>query len=337
MEIMGRIGTQNASLLDVDARTTMSWSAVIGGWLVATAITSLMYVAGFALGFAAFDPYNAAATAKGIGVATVVWLVLSRAVSLFLGGMFASWFDGKADQTVGALHGITVWGLSVTTSGLLLAFGLTQVVQGGAAIVRGGVAAGGAATLDTGARSSTGGPLDDAIAGLQAQLTQRVAQTGTRKPAAPGAQAPDGQTTTSAANTASASTSGIPVGDQANSADIRRAADQVNRQGMAAVAGALIKGNVDNAKTLLAANTSMSQSEIDQTLQGISAQVDKYKAEIQAAADKSARYISMMMWIIFFSHLLALIAAAIGGWLGAGQIDRVHNSRHYETTSAESL
>jgi hypothetical protein len=197
--------------------------------------------------------------------------------------------------------------------------------------------AAGAATLDTAARSSTGGPLDDAIAGLQAQLTQRVAQTSARKPAAPGAQASDGQTTTSAANTASGSTSGPPVGDQANSADTRRAADQVNRQGMAAVAGALIKGNVDNAKTLLAANTSMSQSEIEQTLQGISAQIDKYKAEIQAAADKSARYISMMMWTIFFSHLLALIAAAIGGWLGAGQINRVHNSRRYQTTPAESL
>jgi site-specific recombinase len=82
----------------------MSWSAIIGGWLVATGIASLMYVAGLALGFAAFDPYDAAATAKGIGIATAVWVVLSWTVSLFLGGMFASWFDGNRDQTVVLRH-----------------------------------------------------------------------------------------------------------------------------------------------------------------------------------------------------------------------------------------
>ena len=54
--------------------------------------------------------------------------ILTWAVSLILGGMFASWFDGKADQTAGALHGITVWALSVAASALLFALGLTHVV-----------------------------------------------------------------------------------------------------------------------------------------------------------------------------------------------------------------
>jgi len=53
-------------------------------------------------------------------------------VSLLLGGMFASWFDGRNDPTMGALHGVTVWGLSITASGLLLALGLTQAAQGAA-------------------------------------------------------------------------------------------------------------------------------------------------------------------------------------------------------------
>ncbi len=99
---------------------------------------------------------------------------------------------------------------------------------------------------------------------------------------------------------------------------------------MAAVAAALINGNPDNAKALLAANTSMSQAEIDQTLQGLSAQVDKYKADIQAAADTAARYAASAMWIVFLSSLIALVAAAVGGWLGAGHIHRVHHLRRYE-------
>src|SRR5450432_2193402 len=132
---MEHIHTPTTSVLD--ASVTMRWSAIVGGWLVATGIASLMYVAGLAIGFSAFDPYNAAATAKGIGIGTVAWMVLTWAVSLLLGGMFASWFVGRQDQTVGALHGITVWGLSVAASGLLLAVGLTQFVPGGAAIIKG--------------------------------------------------------------------------------------------------------------------------------------------------------------------------------------------------------
>jgi hypothetical protein len=302
----------------------MRWSAIIGGWLVATGIASLMYVAGLALGFAAFDPYNAEATAKGLGMGTAVWMVLTWAVSLFLGGMFASWFDGRSDQTMGTLHGVTVWGLSVAASGLLLAVGLTQVVQGGAAIVQGGATTGAAAAgmavpQMTPRGSATGGPTDEAITGLQAQLTQRVAQT-TARSASP-AMAPSGSATQPSTQ---------PSGPS-NPADVRRATDQLDRQSMAAVAGALIKGNTENAKALLAANTSMSQAEIDQTVQSVSAQVEKYKADVKAAADAAARYTAAAMWVIFFSSLIALLAAGIGGWMGAGHIHRVHHLRRYET------
>src|SRR6202165_2407960 len=166
--------TTTVTDVGVHGHPTMRWGAIFGGWIVATGIASLMYVAGLALGFTAFDPYNADATAKGIGMGTAVWMVLTWAVSLFLGGMFASWFNGRSDQTVGTLHGVTVWGLSVAASGLLLAVGLTQVVQGGAAIVRGGATAGaaaaGMAAPQMTARGPASGSTDDAIIGLQAQL-----------------------------------------------------------------------------------------------------------------------------------------------------------------------
>lgn len=331
----------STSYVDVHAYATMRWSAIIAGWIVATGIASLMYVFGLALGFTAFDPYNADATTKGIGMGTAVWMVLTWAVSLFLGGMFASWFDGRSDQTVGTLHGVTVWGLSVAASGLLLAVGLTQVVQGGAAIVRGGATAGaaaaGMAAPQMTARGPASGPTDDAIIGLQAQLTQRVAQTSARSastamPGAAGAgvQAPTPSGTAGAPG-------GTPAGGQINPAEVRRATDQLDRQSMAAVASALLKGQTETAKALLAANTSMSQAEIEQTLQSLSAQVEKYKADVKAAADAATRYSAAAMWIIFFSSLIALVTAAIGGWMGAGHIHRVHHLRRYETATSRPL
>jgi hypothetical protein len=328
------------TVVDVEP-VTMRWGAIIAGWLVATAIASLMYVAGLAIGFSAFDPYNSTVTAKGIGMGTIAWVVLTWAVSLLLGGMFASWLVARQDQTVGALHGVTVWGLAVVASGLLFAMGLTQIAQGGAALVKGGAAVGtaaiGAGAVAAGTQqpgpSAQSGPMGDAVTGLQAQLTQRVAQTSARN--APGATMVVPAPGSPAAQAGSAST-GQPAG-QASAADVRQAASQLDRQTMAAVATALINGNTENAKALLAANTSMSQADIDQTLQGLSAQVDKYKADIKAAADTAARYAASAMWIIFLSTLIALVAAAAGGWLGAGHIHRVHHLRRYESSLAPRL
>jgi len=332
---MDHFHTATTAVVESHSHATLRWSAIIGGWMVATGIASLMYVAGLAIGFSAFDPYNAAATAKGIGTGTAMWMVLTWAVSLFLGGMFASWFDGRADQTVGSLHGVAVWGLSMAASGLLLAIGLTQFIQGGAAILKGGAMVGAsAAGMYAPPSRGMAGPMDDAIIGLQAKVTQRVAQTNARS--APGAAlvvpAP-----VAPAPAAGAAIPASPPAAQASAADVRRAADQLDRQTMAAVATALMKGNTENAKALLATNTSMSQADIDQTLQDLSAQVDKYKADVQASADAAARYTATAMWIIFFSSLIALVAAAIGGWLGAGHIHRVYHLRRYETAIAPPL
>jgi hypothetical protein len=119
--------TTGTTIVTSNTHVTMNWGAIFGGWLVAMGIAFLIYVGGLAVGFDGFDPYDAAATS------TAIWIILTWAVSLFIGGMFASWFDGKADQTVGTLHGITVWGLSVTASALLFMVRMTHVIHGGAA------------------------------------------------------------------------------------------------------------------------------------------------------------------------------------------------------------
>jgi hypothetical protein len=106
---------------------------------------------------------------------------------------------------------------------------------------------------------------------------------------------------------------------------------------MALVAGSLVRGNTDNAKALLAANTSLSQVEIDQTLQDMSPQIEKAKADAQAEVDAAARYTSHAMWILFLSSLIALIAATAGGWLGAGHIHRVYHLRRYERIGSSPL
>jgi hypothetical protein len=333
--------TTITSRVDAHGHATMRWGAIIGGSVVAAGIAALMYIAGIALGFTAFDPYNADAVAKGVGAGTAVWMVLTWTVSLFLGGMFASWFDGRSDQTVGTLHGITVWGLCVAASGLLLATGLMHAFRASDALLRDGAAMGsvtaGTPVAPRAARGPLGGPTEDAIIGLQAQINQSVAQPGAHNPSAPSAGvAPAGAPASMPGGIAATASSSQP-GAQVNPINPRRDTDQLDRRSMAAVAGALLKGRTETAKAILAANTSMSQTQIDQTLQSLSTQVEKYKADIQAAATAEARYAAMAAWIAFFGTLLALVAAAIGGWMGAGHIHRVHHLRRYETTVSRPL
>lgn len=124
------MATTYGSAIAVDPFTPMRWSAVFAGWFVATGIAIILYGAGAALGFTAFNPHNAEAAAKGLGIGTMIWMILTWAASLFVGGLFASWFDGRADDTMGSLHGITVWGVAMTASTLWLALTIGQLNHG---------------------------------------------------------------------------------------------------------------------------------------------------------------------------------------------------------------
>jgi hypothetical protein len=123
-------------------RPAVSWLAIVGGWLVGVGIAWLFYTLGLAVGFTAFNVSDAAVVAKGIGVGTVLWVVLTWAVSLFLGGMFASWMDARPNQTVGTLHGIAVWGLTITVTSILGALGFTNLLQGSATLLHGAATVG---------------------------------------------------------------------------------------------------------------------------------------------------------------------------------------------------
>lgn len=104
----------------------MHWGAVFAGWFIATGMAALLYLFGLAVGFSAFDPYHAAAEAKGLSAGAIVWLILTWAAALWIGSMFASWFEGSNDTEMGVVRGIAVWGVSMTATGLLVASGATH-------------------------------------------------------------------------------------------------------------------------------------------------------------------------------------------------------------------
>jgi len=105
----------------------MRWGAVWAGWLVATGIAAMLYAFGLAIGFSALNPQSPAAVARGISGGAITWMILVWAASLWLGGMFAAWFDGRNDTEMGVIRGLAVWGLSITATTLLIASGMTHL------------------------------------------------------------------------------------------------------------------------------------------------------------------------------------------------------------------
>lgn len=300
---MAQVDIERTAVVDV-VHPSMNWGAIIAGWLVAVGIAFMMYVAGLAMGFSALDPYDAGTTAKVIGAGTCAWLVLTWVVSLLVGSMFAGWFDGRDDQTTGVLHGVTVWGLSIAASGLLLALGIGGAIGSGVKLV--GSAAGGMHGRVMAQHGSRMGG-SDASTLLQAQLMQHVRQT-------------TGANMASEPADATAPGSGV---------EMRAAPPRLDPRTAKGATMALLADHPDTARALLGANTSMSQADIDSTVQGLSAEVTQAKATLKAAADAAAHYSAMAMWLLFASLLLSLLAAALGGWIGASHVHRVYHLRRY--------
>ena len=273
-----------AQVNGVDDRfAAMSFRAIFAGWLVATGVALLLYVGGLALGFSAFNAWNASASAKGIGIGTSIWLVLTWIVSLWLGGMFASWYAAHDDNTIGTLHGVTVWGLSVTTVFLFIAIGLGGSIHRGADPMRGGM-------------PPSGGP----------------GMTGGPAPAAPGTQ-------------------GL-IGDGSLAvlqADVQARVNLHDRGAADNIVAALLAGRDDIASNLFAAANGTTSADGARIVATIAADTQAAQLDAKQRANRIAHDAATALWIVFASVLLGLIAAALGGWVGANRIGRIYHLRTY--------
>jgi uncharacterized membrane protein len=64
-------------------------------------------------------------------------------------------------------------------------------------------------------------------------------------------------------------------------------------------------------------------------VQSLSPKVSAAQARLKAAADRATHYAAMAMWVLLLSIVLSLLAAALGGWLGASHVHRVYHLRRY--------
>lgn len=301
---------------DQKPQLIISWTAIFSGWLVALGFAWLFYVTGVAVGFSAFDVNASEAVAKGIGIGTTIWVILTWAVSLFLGGLFASWVDARPNPTVGALHGVAVWGLASSMTLLLAAMGFTNLLQGAAGLLQTTAVAGAPGARAGGTAADT--PPERASGLVASQLNRAIAQTSARQTPAGGAASGTRGTETPTPGSAASPGPGV---------ESRPTSMALSREASTAVSLDLLRGRNDDAKARLIAESGLQPAEADSVLQGLSSQIEKSKAQLKEAADQARRYSAAALWAVVLSTLIGLIAAALGGSLGAGQVVRLYDDR----------
>jgi hypothetical protein len=263
----------------------ISWGAVIAGLVVIVSVSWLMLLLGSAIGVSIADAADMEAVEEGLGWGLVIWLILTALIAFFLGGWFAGRLADKTVPSIGMLHGVTVWGVSIVLMLALGYVGVTGLLRTGQALVGGGatmvgVGAGAAAEAD-------GRPAEPFVTEIQAQLKRQASEIAAR------------------------------TANDVSPEEVERAIDQLDAQTLQQAAIHLIRGNTRAARDVLVVNTHLSEQEIN-------AIIDGAEREVQQRLDTIASYTQAVLWTTFISSALGLGMAILGGWAGANRVRRFY-------------
>lgn len=173
--------------LSANHNSSVSWAAIFAGAVSAAAMTLIMLILGFGLGFSVISPWqNEGVSLQAIGWSTIIWLTLTQIVSAGLGGYIAGrlrtrWADINIDEIYfrDTAHGLVSWAVAT----LLVA---TLILSSAGAVISGSAKAG--ASLAGGAASAVP-VIGDAVSESSDYFTDVLLRT---EPGAEIAQRADG-------------------------------------------------------------------------------------------------------------------------------------------------
>lgn len=122
------------------SQSGVSWAAIFAGAAAAAALSYVLVILGFGLGLSSVSPWtNDGASAKTIGVATILWLAFTQIVSAGMGGYLAGRLRVKwsyiADDEVyfrDTAHGFLSWAIASLVVAAFLATAVGNVLGSGA-------------------------------------------------------------------------------------------------------------------------------------------------------------------------------------------------------------
>lgn len=294
------VGVNREVTTNADREPLLSWGAILAGLFVLIAISWLLYLFGTALGVSIVDATDGDAIGTGLGIGAIIWMLISSLIAYFLGSLLAARMSGKTDNTVGMIHGLTLWGLATTLLVVFSYMGVTSLLQTGAGLASSTVSSVASATSSAGAQAVDAGQLS--TAGADTELADNI-QANLKRRAA------------SAVSQAATEGRGSVEADE-----VRAAIDTIDSQTMQKVAFRLVQGKTQSAKDVLAANTNLTNRQVNEIVDGVeedvSSTIQQFQDEASEAAEAASTYVQAVLWSVFSASAMGLAISLLGGYVG---------------------
>lgn len=115
-------------------------------------------------------------------------------------------------------------------------------------------------------------------------------------------------------------------GPSVNKRELREAMAELDVETTTAAGKAILVGDVERARSIIIANTSLNEVEVNAIVDGVSASIEAQGDDLMrgfnSAVESASNYVQVLLWLYFFSVTLSLGAAAIGGYFGASGLSR---------------
>ncbi|WP_426141848.1 hypothetical protein [Pseudomonas sp. DWP3-1-2] len=131
--------TYPTAVQDSQNNSGVSWGAVFAGAAGAAALSLILVLLGFGLGFSAVSPWaDSGISAKGLGISTIIWLAFTQIIASGLGGYLAGrlrvrWANLHGDEVYfrDTAHGFLSWAVATLVAATLIVGSVGSMVSGG--------------------------------------------------------------------------------------------------------------------------------------------------------------------------------------------------------------
>lgn len=310
------------------AASGVSWGAILAGACAAAALSFILVMLGFGLGFSSISPWSGEGlSAKAIGYSTAGWLVFTQIAAAAVGGFLAGrlrvkWAGVHTREVYfrDTAHGFLAWSVASLATAALLGTAIGTVIAGGARTVGAAGSALGmtAAAAGAGAAQNPGeaANLADRLSGY---FVDNLFRANTGAPAAAAPAAPGAEPAPLAAPAAVPGPANATPPDAgiapAQRMEVTRIFAYSLRSGSLSAADKTYLGQV------VAHRTGMGQADAEKrvadTFASYQRALDEAGAKAKQAADatrKAAAYGSMWMFLaLLCGAFVASLCATFGG------------------------
>lgn len=113
----------------------ISWGAILAGALTAFSIAFLLNLLGWGIGLTSINPFTEAEPFQGLGIATLIWWIVSNLAALFVGGLVAARTAGLPSSADGGIHGFLSWGVYLVVAVFILSAIAGSAISGVGSLV----------------------------------------------------------------------------------------------------------------------------------------------------------------------------------------------------------